>query len=68
MPSEPPVYDFIIAGGGLAGLSLAWYLVHSRLRDSRILLLDKEPKQKNDRTWCYWSNRPGEFDSLAVQI
>jgi lycopene beta-cyclase len=67
MPSEQPSYDFIFAGGGLAGLSLAWYLVRSRLRDSRILLLDKEPKQKNDRTWCYWSNRPGDFDSLAVQ-
>lgn len=52
----------------MAGLSLAWYLVHSRLRNSRILLLDKEPKQKNDRTWCYWSNGPGEFDSLAVQV
>jgi lycopene beta-cyclase len=66
MPNEQPFYDFIIAGGGLAGLSLAWNLVHSRLRESRILLLDKEPKQKNDRTWCYWSNVPEEFDSLAV--
>jgi lycopene beta-cyclase len=60
-------YDFIFAGGGLAGLSLAWHLVRGPFRGARILMLDKEPKRKNDRTWCYWSDAPGDFDSLASQ-
>ncbi|GAB3950844.1 lycopene cyclase family protein [Spirosoma harenae] len=47
-------YDFIIAGGGMAGLSLAYYLLQSPLRDRSILILDREPKNRNDRTWCFW--------------
>jgi lycopene beta-cyclase len=63
---EDRPYDFIFAGGGLAGLSLAWRLVRGPFRNARILLLDKEPKRKNDHTWCYWSDSPGDFDSLAA--
>lgn len=58
-------YDFIIAGGGLAGLSLACHLVHSPLRDRRILIVDIDPKKSNDRTWGYWSDRPLFFDDIV---
>ncbi|QDK78475.1 lycopene cyclase [Spirosoma sp. KCTC 42546] len=51
-------YDFIIAGGGMAGLSLAYYLLQSPLRDRSILILDREPKSQNDRTWCFWERGP----------
>jgi lycopene beta-cyclase len=61
------VYDYILAGGGLAGLSLASYLVEGPLKNRTLLIIDQEPKNKNDRTWCYWSNTPTLFDSLAVQ-
>ncbi|MBN1440448.1 MAG: hypothetical protein JW929_13650 [Anaerolineales bacterium] len=61
-------YDFLFAGGGLAGLSLAWKIVRGPFPKARILLLDKEPKRKNDRTWCYWSDAPGDFDSLAERV
>ncbi|GAB2561594.1 lycopene cyclase family protein [Spirosoma aerophilum] len=47
-------YDFIIAGGGMAGLSLAYYLSQSPLRDRSILIIDRETKNSNDRTWCFW--------------
>lgn len=52
-------YDFIIAGGGMAGLSLAYYLLQSPLRDRSILILDREPKNRNDRTWCFWEHESG---------
>ena len=29
-----------------------------------ILLLDKDAKKANDRTWCFWEKNTGEFDSL----
>ena len=48
-------YDYIIAGGGCAGLSLAWQLLHSPLRDRTILIVDRDDKDQNDRTWAFWS-------------
>ncbi len=56
-------YDYIIAGGGMAGLSLAYYLNQSEvLRQKKILILDKEQKNKNDRTWSFWER--GEQNPL----
>ncbi|MDJ1504593.1 lycopene cyclase family protein [Xanthocytophaga agilis] len=48
-------FDYLIAGGGMAGLSLAYYLSQSNvLNNKKILILDKEQKTYNDRTWCFW--------------
>lgn len=47
-------FDFIIAGGGLAGLSLAYYMNQTPLREKSILIIDQDTKTKNDRTWCFW--------------
>jgi lycopene beta-cyclase len=58
-------YDFIIAGGGAAGLSLAHHLVRSPLRDCSILIVEKEAKDQNDRTWCFWTDRPTLFDDIV---
>jgi lycopene beta-cyclase len=57
-------YDFIIAGGGLAGRSLTYYLVQSNLPCS-ILMIDRDPKERNDRTFSFWANRPTLFDDLV---
>ncbi|MFP3959517.1 MAG: lycopene cyclase family protein [Spirochaetaceae bacterium] len=50
-----PHYDFIMAGGGAAGLTLAAELLRSPLGDRRILIIDMDRKQSNDRTWCFWT-------------
>ncbi|XBA03197.1 lycopene cyclase family protein [Fibrella sp. ES10-3-2-2] len=60
-------YDIIIAGGGMAGLSLCYYLSQSPLRNSSILLIDREPKDRNDRTWCFWESEPGPFESILFR-
>jgi lycopene beta-cyclase len=62
-----PHYDFIIAGAGLAGLSLAHQIVNSPLRDRAILIVDPDAKERNDRTWSYWSDRPTPFDDIACR-
>ncbi len=58
-------YDYIIAGGGMAGLSLAYYLNQSRLRTKKILVIDREQKNKNDRTWCFWEKGESAFESIV---
>jgi lycopene beta-cyclase len=55
-------YDFIFAGGGLAGLSLACQIASSPLRESSMLIVDQDAKQRDDRTFSFWSNCPGLFD------
>ena len=37
-------FDYIIAGGGLAGLSLAYQLNQTILKEKSILIIDKNPK------------------------
>ena len=60
-------HDFILAGGGLAGLSLAYHLIHSPLRDRSILIIDRDAKDRNDRTWCFWADQPTPFDDIAYR-
>lgn len=60
-------FDFIMAGGGLAGLSLAYQLVNGPYPDASILILDSERAGSGERTWCFWSDRPVPFDSLAYR-
>jgi lycopene beta-cyclase len=61
-------YDYILSGGGLAGLSLAYNLINSPLRDRSILIVDKDAKQQNDRTWCFWEEQPTLFDEIAYRV
>ena len=55
MKTENQQYDFIIAGMGASGLSLAMQLKKSNVFFNKILLIDRDLKNKNDRTWCFWT-------------
>jgi lycopene beta-cyclase len=33
----------------------------------RILLIDKSSKQTNDRTWCFWEDKPGFFEPVVCK-
>ncbi len=57
-------YDFVLAGGGLAGLSLACRLAETPAFDGRsILIVEQDAKTRNDRTFSFWSDQPGPFDA-----
>lgn len=60
------IYDFILAGGGAAGLSLALRLTQA-FPDRKILILDREPKRVNDRTWCFWSVDPSPYPTATFR-
>ncbi|MDX1642302.1 MAG: lycopene cyclase family protein [Balneolaceae bacterium] len=50
-------FDIIIAGAGAAGLSLLWRILESpKLREQKLLLIDKDLKPANDKTWCFWED------------
>ncbi|OLY94977.1 hypothetical protein BUE76_19840 [Cnuella takakiae] len=62
------MYDYVFAGAGCAGLSL---LVHMKeaglLANKKVLVIDREHKQANDRTWCFWEKEPGPFESVVYR-
>lgn len=61
------VFDYIIAGGGLAGLSLAFYLNESRLREKKVLIIDRDAKTENDHTWCFWERDKSAFEPVVFR-
>lgn len=60
-------YDYIICGGGMAGLSLAYYLKKSKLADKRVLIIEPEDKNTNDRTWAMWEQTPNAFEHILYK-
>jgi len=53
---QPTHYDILFAGAGLSGLTMALELARRpTFQDKKILLLDRDRKQENDRTWCFWA-------------
>lgn len=38
-----------------------------QFNDKQILLIDREPKTKNDRTWCYWEAGEGFFEEIVYR-
>lgn len=49
-------YDIIFAGAGLSALSIATQMVDLPFfQTKKILLTDRDQKDKNDRTWCFWA-------------
>ncbi len=61
-------YDYIFAGGGAAGLSLAYRMAkHQAFQNKKILLIDKEAKNTNDRTWCFWTAKPSIFEEIVCK-
>ena len=48
-------YDYILAGGGCAGLSLVYHLLDSSLKDSKILIVEPTLGEVPNKTWCYWN-------------
>ena len=59
-------HDYIITGSGASGLMLAYRMAKDSFFDNAsILIIDKEKKTSNDRTWCFWENDKGEWDDLV---
>ena len=61
-------YDYIIAGAGCAGYSLLYHLLQDPiLSKKKILVLDANFNKGNDRTWCFWEDQAGPFESIVCK-
>lgn len=61
-------YDYIITGAGCAGLSFAMHLINSaKFQHKKILIVDKDAKTKNDRTWCFWEKEENLFQPIVAK-
>ena len=59
-------YDYIIAGAGCAGMSLLMRMMSDPFFASKkILVVDADEKQQNDRTWCFWETAPDLFEPIV---
>lgn len=62
------VFDIIIAGAGCSGLSLLFAILNApQLQNQKILVVDKSFEKSNDRTWCFWEQEPGVFETLVCK-
>ncbi|MFH5831071.1 lycopene cyclase family protein [Halalkalibaculum sp. DA384] len=57
-------YDYIIAGAGSSGLSLAWHMVREGLDGKKLLVVDQNLTPENDKTWCFWEKNRPQFAHL----
>jgi len=55
-------FDYVIIGGGCAGLSLAYELeIHNKLRDKTLAIIEPRLEYKRDKTWSYWKTLEHNF-------
>jgi len=59
-------FDYIIIGGGCAGLSLAYELeIHEKLKNKTLAIIEPRPEYKRDKTWSFWKVVPHNFDDCV---
>ena len=61
-------FDYIIIGGGCAGLSLAYELdLHSKLKDKTLAIVEHRDEYKRDKTWSFWKVLPHNFEDCTIK-
>ena len=59
-------FDYVIIGGGCAGLSLAYELeIHEKLKDKTLAIIEPRKEYKRDKTWSFWKIAPHNFDDCV---
>ena len=59
-------FDYVIIGGGCAGLSLAYELeIHEKLKDKTLAIIEPRDEYKRDKTWSFWKVTSHNFDDCV---
>ena len=59
-------FDYVIIGGGCAGLSLAYELETFKVLENKTLaIIEPRLEYKKDKTWSFWKVTPHNFDDCV---
>ena len=61
-------FDYIIIGGGCAGLSLAYELeVNNKLKEKTLAIIETRDHYKRDKTWSFWKVFDHNFEDCVIK-
>ena len=59
-------FDYIIIGGGCAGLSLAYELeINEKLNEKTLAIIEPRTEYKKDKTWSFWKVADHNFEDCV---
>ena len=61
-------FDYIIIGGGCAGLSLAYELeINNKLKEKTLAIIETRDEYKRDKTWSFWKVSDHNFEDCVIK-
>ena len=61
-------FDYVIIGGGCAGLSLAYELeINNKLNNKSLAIIEPRTEYKRDKTWSFWKVVKHNFDDCVIK-
>jgi len=61
-------FDYIIVGGGCAGLSLAYELeINDKLKEKTLAIIETREEYKRDKTWSFWRVFDHNFEDCVIK-
>jgi len=61
-------FNYVIIGGGCAGLSLAYELeINNKLKDKTLAIIETREEYKRDKTWSFWKVFDHNFDDCVIK-
>ena len=61
-------FDYIIIGGGCAGLSLAYELeINDKLNEKTLAIVETRKEYKRDKTWSFWKVFDHNFEDCVIK-
>ncbi len=61
-------FDYVILGGGCAGLSLAYELnINKKLESKTLAIIETRVEYKRDKTWSFWKVTDHNFDDCVIK-
>tara|TARA_B100001057_G_C22834419_1_gene944672 strand:+ start:585 stop:1655 length:1071 start_codon:yes stop_codon:yes gene_type:complete len=61
-------FDYVIIGGGCAGLSLAYELeINNKLKSKTLAIIENRNVYKRDKTWSFWRVFDHNFEDCVIK-
>ncbi len=61
-------FDYVIIGGGCAGLSLAYELeINNKLNEKTLAIIENRNQYKRDKTWSFWKVVDHNFEDCVIK-